>query len=168
MRRYSPFDEMFDMFRDFDTLFRRTMGEFRELPADVTGVRRLLPASPRSAQYYPAVECFIKDKQLVLKAELPGVDPKDVEVSVAGNQLVLKGEKRQDHTVEEKDLFLREIARGRFERSFTLPDGVRKEQVKATFTNGVLEVCLPAEGMEMAKKVPIEIAETGKKGVKAA
>ena len=114
------------------------------------------------------MECFTKDKQLTLKVELPGVDPKDVEVSVMGNQLVLKGEKKQDHTVEEKDLFFREIARGRFERSFTLPDGVKKEQVKAIFTNGVLEVCLPAEGMEIAKKVPIEVAEIGKKGFKAA
>ena len=116
----------------------------------------------------PAVECFTKDKQLIMKVELPGVDPKQVEVMVTGNRLAIKGEKREERKIEEGEYFFREIARGRFERTFELPEGVKKEQVNATYQNGVLEVTVPAPALETARKVPVEIQEAGKKTIKAA
>ena len=167
LRRHNVFDEMFDIFRDFDNLYRRALGQYRELPGEVTGMRSLLPTTALRGEFFPAVECYTKDKQLILRAELPGVDPKDVDVSVVGDQLILKGEKKEEAKVDEKDLFFQEISRGRFERTFPLPEGIKKEQVKATFTNGVLEVVLPALAIEAARKVPIEVME-GKKAIKAA
>jgi HSP20 family protein len=167
LRRRSLFGEGMEPFAEFERLFRRPFGELGEfLPQWTT--QRLLPAVPVAAEFMPAVECYTKDKQLYLKVELPGVDPKLVEVAVVGNMLTIKGEKKEERKLEEENVFFREIARGRFERTFQLPEGVKKEQINATFQNGVLEVVLPAAGIEAARKVPIEIQELGKKTIKAA
>lgn len=167
LRRRGLFGEMFEPWREFERLFGRPFGEWSEFPGLLPS-RRLLPAVPGAPEFVPAVECYTKDKQLVLKMELPGVDPKQVEIAIVGNMLTIKGEKKEERKIEEESLFFREIARGRFERTFELPEGVKKEQIGATFQNGVLEVLLPAAGLETARKVPIEIQEMGKKSIKAA
>lgn len=167
LRRRSLFGEGIEPFAEFERLFRRPFGETGEWLTPWT-TQRLLPAVPATAEFMPAVECYTKDKQLYLKAELPGVDPKQVEVTVVGNMLTIKGEKKEERKLEEENVYFREIARGHFERTFQLPEGVKKEQINATFQNGVLEVVLPATGIETARKVPIEIQEPGKKTIKAA
>jgi HSP20 family protein len=167
LRRRDPFAEMFESWRDFDTLFRRIMGGVPELPVAPVG-RRLLQVPRTGSEFLPAVECFTKDKELILRAELPGVDPKQVEVSIVGNTLLIKGEKKEERQVREEEIFFREIAQGRFERSFELPEGVKKEQIRASLQSGVLEVILPAAAIEPARKVPVDVLEAGKKTVKAA
>jgi HSP20 family protein len=91
------------------------------------------------------------------------VDPKDIEVMITGTQLFLRGEKKEDHKVDEKDLFFQEVSRGRFERTFALPEGVKADQVKALFNNGVLELTMPSGMIEQARKVPVELGEVGKR-----
>jgi HSP20 family protein len=167
LRRTDPFAEMFESWRDFDGLFRRLMGE-RPGSFESLSPRRLMPVGAAGTDFLPAVECFTKDKQLVLRAELPGVDPKDLQVSVLGNSLIIKGEKKEERRVAETDVFFKEIVQGKFERSFDLPEGVKKEQVKACIQNGVLEIVLPAEAVEPERKVPVEVLEPGKKTVRAA
>jgi len=162
IQKSGRFDELFDLFQDFDHLFRRTMWQTRELPGESSSYRRALPVVPMKAAFHPSVECFTRDKQLVLRAELPGVDPKDIEVMVTGTQLFLRGEKKEDHKVDEKDLFFQEVSRGRFERTFALPEGVKADQVKASFNNGVLELTMPSGMIDQARKVPIELGEAGK------
>lgn len=167
VRRYDPFEEVFESWREFDDIVRRFFGGRQALPP-VTGTRSLPPALPERAGFVPAVECFTRDRNLVFRVELPGVDSKDAEVCVLGNRLVIKGEKKEERKIEEEDLYLKEIVAGRFERSFDLPEGVKKDQVRAFFQNGVLEVTLPAPELEPARRVPIGTGETGKKAVKAA
>ncbi len=178
--RSDPFDEMFDISPNFDALFRRTLGELVGLTSEETEGKKLLPASstrsvvPAGATWpaftagtwYPPVECFARDNEFVLRAELPGVDPKDVEVSLASNRLVLRGHKQEQHQGKQGSLYFREISHGQFERAFTLPEGVKTDGVKASFSNGVLEVTLPAEGV--GRKVPIEVAGGERKAIKAA
>ena len=166
LRRRSLFGEGMEPCGEFERLFRRPFGELGEILAPWS-TRRLLPAAV-TEEFVPAVECIMKDKQLILKAELPGVDPKEVEVAVLGKMLTIKGEKKRERAVEEENIYFREIVRGRFERTFELPEGVKKEQINATFLNGVLEITLPAVGLDTARKVPIEIQEIGKKTIKAA
>jgi HSP20 family protein len=84
------------------------------------------------------------------------VDPKEVSVSVVGNQLTIEGERKREEKKEEKDYFYRELAYGKFSRSMTVPEGVDPDKVKATFKNGVLEVTLPAPQQLAAKKIQIE------------
>jgi HSP20 family protein len=167
MLRRRLFGERFEPWEEFERMLRRPLAEIDEILAPLQ-TRRLLPVIPQAEVFVPAAECFTKDKQLIVKMELPGVEPKQVEVLVTGNRLVIKGEKREERKVEEGELFFREIARGRFERSFELPEGVKKEQVNATYQNGVLEIVVPAPALEAARKVPVEIQEGGKKAIKAA
>lgn len=118
---------------------------------------------------FPAVECFTRKNEMVFRAEMPGVDPSDVELTVQGDRLTVRGETKTQHKVEEADYFFREVDYGRFERTFELPEGVTAEEVKASFKNGVLEVTVPAKSLPAATKVPIEITPgPKKKTVKAA
>lgn len=165
-RRVDPFEGMLGSWKDFDALFHR-LAAGMELPLPAM-TRRLLPAATVAGEFLPAVECVTREKAILLRVELPGVEPKDVEVQVTGNRLLLKGEKRQERQVEEGEVTIQEISRGRFERTFELPEGVKKEQVKAVFQNGVLEITIPAPALEAARKVPVEVTEGPKKSIKAA
>jgi HSP20 family protein len=80
----------------------------------------------------------------VIQLALPGVDPKDVEVSWMDNVLTVKGERKVDPDTTGKNYFVREVAYGTFQRSFALPEGVDAAEVKAKHANGMLEVKVPA------------------------
>ena len=178
MRRYfSPFEDFSSIFRSFDNLFPQGFDSetgFRPaalLPevSDSGEEQRPARREPWLRWGYPAVESFRRDDEIVLRAELPGVDPKDLDMTVVDNQLVIRGEKREEHRKDDTEVLLREVSYGRFERSFTLPRGVKAEQVNATFVNGVLEVTLPAQGLEDAgKHVPIQIGDGTEKKAKSA
>lgn len=115
---------------------------------------------PRSVwgteEWSPAIESHMDNGMLIIKADLPGVDPKEVSVSVVGNQLLIEGERKREEKKEGKDYFYRELAYGKFSRSMTVPEGVDPDKVKATFKNGVLEVTLPAPQQVAAKKIQVE------------
>jgi len=88
---------------------------------------------------------------------VPGLDPKDVEVSVLGNVLTIKGERKEEKEVKHEQYIHREVTHGAFERRMMLPEGAGTDKIKAQFKNGVLEVTMPV-GKEMtSKKVPIEV-----------
>ncbi len=178
MRRQSTFDELFDLFRDFDNLFRRSFagffpGEFdttRLLPSGKTSdkplVRRDEEARPFLSRwgYFPAMESFRENGSLVIRAELPGVDPSGVHVTLTGDTLTVSGEKKHSRESGENDVYFREISHGRFQRSFRIPEGVKSEDVKASFQNGVLELKVPVPETEKPRQVRIEIASgNGKK-----
>ena len=167
LQQRTLFEDMFDFIRDFDEL-RCRMEEMRARPGEALASRKPITTGLTRREFLPAVECFTRGERLVLRAELPGVDPHDVELSILGDQMILRGEKKDVRRVDEKDLFLRETRHGRFERSFSLPRGVKTDQIEARFENGVLEVTLPAGKAESARKIPIEIVETGRSPVKAA
>jgi HSP20 family protein len=161
-RRNLPFDDMFDAFRDLEMPFQRLLAGVRALPGE-TRSTRLLPTTGLLEEFEPPVECFTRDKQVVLRMELPGIEPADVQVTTLGDRLVVKGEKKEHKEIKEADVHFREIRHGQFERSFALPNGVKPEQVKAFFRNGVLEVSLPEVAVGETHKVPVEVLETGKK-----
>jgi HSP20 family protein len=167
IERASNFDELFDLLGEFDRLFRRRPVNQRELPGQMLLTPRMLPVRTTWATFDPPVECFARDNMIILRMELPGVDPRNLEISIAGPQIVLRGEKKWDEAVDEKDVFFREMSQGRFERSFTLPETAKADQVKASFLNGVLEVVVPTGTAAKGRTVPIEIGGGGK-SVKAA
>jgi HSP20 family protein len=106
----------------------------------------------------PAVDIFEHEGNLVLKAELPGIDPKDVEVHVENNVLTLRGERKFESEVKREQYHRVERAYGTFSRSFTLPNVVDTEKIKAEFKDGLLRVTLPQR--EEAKPKQISIAVT--------
>jgi len=106
----------------------------------------------------PAVDIFEHEGNLVLKAELPGVDPKDVDVRVENNVLTLRGERKFESEVKREQYHRVERAYGSFSRSFTLPSAVDTEKIKAEYKDGVLRVTLPQR--EEAKPKQIAVAVT--------
>jgi HSP20 family protein len=165
MRTRSPFDDLFYVFRDLDSLFSRDLPVLGPMLVESS---KLLPAGATGGSALaPAVESFTKDGKLFIRAELPGVDPTDLHVSVTGNRLQISGEKKSGREVNEADVYFREISQGRFERNFTLPQGVKTDQLTARFENGVLELSMPVPEENQVKKIPIDVVAAGKQ-VKAA
>lgn len=147
MRRWDPFEEVRSMQRDMESLFDRFL---RGGISDRT-------------LWMPSVESYTKDNQLVFKAELPGVDPKDLDVSVTDRELVIKGERRAEESTKEENYVYREIDYGSFERRFVLPEGVKTDDLKAKFSNGILEITVPAPTIAKARKIEIEASKEHKK-----
>lgn len=104
----------------------------------------------------PPVDIFEHEGNIVLRAELPGVSPEDVDIRVENNVLSLRGERKFDSEVKREDFHRVERAYGSFSRSFTLPNVVDTEKIQAEYKDGVLQVTLPQK--EEAKPKQISIA----------
>ncbi|NNM71497.1 Hsp20/alpha crystallin family protein [Enterovirga aerilata] len=104
---------------------------------------------------WPSLEVTANDNEVRVSAELPGLEEKDVEVTVDGDVLTIRGEKRSE--TEDKDKHFSERYYGRFERSLSLPFEVDESRAQAGFRNGVLSITLPksAKAEERAKRIPI-------------
>ena len=113
---------------------------------------------PSETVSVPAVDLAETDKAYTVTAELPGMDEKDIDVSINGDMLVIKGEKRQEKEEKNKNYYVAERAYGSFQRSFTLPDGVDRDRIAASFAKGVLTVTLPksAEAQKQQKKIEVK------------
>ena len=107
----------------------------------------------------PAVDIFEHEGSIVLKAELPGVDPKDVDIRVENNVLSLRGERKFDSEVKREDFHRVERAYGSFSRSFTLPNVVDTEKIKADYKDGVLQVTLPQKEEAKPKQISISVGK---------
>jgi len=105
----------------------------------------------------PAVDIEETDKEVIVKADLPGLDPKDVDISVTENILTIKGEKREERKEEKKNFHLSERRYGSFARSFLLPAEVKTDTVEANYSKGVLEIKLPKAEPEKAKKITVNV-----------
>jgi HSP20 family protein len=108
-------------------------------------------------KWSPLVDISETKDNFVVKAELPGLEAKDVNVSISGDMLTVKGEKKTEE--EEKDEHYHRIERysGSFQRAFQLPSGVKADKVKATFDKGILKVTLPKVEEAKKKKIEVEI-----------
>lgn len=114
-------------------------------------------SSPEFGEWTPAIDVSEKGDSLFVKVEVPGIDPKDISVSVEENVLTLSGEKKYEK--EEKDLkhYRMERAMGMFTRSFRLPLPVNPTDVKALFKNGVLTIELPKAKVVKGTPIPVKV-----------
>ena len=110
----------------------------------------------------PHTDIYEEKDQLVMKTELPGIDKKDLDISLEGDRLTMKAEKKEE-IKEEATHHTRERYYGRYFRSVTLPYPVKADNISATFDNGVLELRLPKAEEVKAKKIEIkaQLPETG-------
>jgi HSP20 family protein len=104
----------------------------------------------------PSVDVSETDKELVVKADLPGVDPKDVDVSISEGSLFLRGHKKEEH--EEKGKNFRRVERfeGEFFRELPLPVGVDPEKISASCSKGVVTITVPKKPAAVAKKIAVK------------
>ncbi len=115
------------------------------------------PAQPAES-WLPAAEGRLEDGTYVIQVALPGVDPKEVSVSMMDNVLTIKGERKADHDTTGKDYFVREVAYGEFQRRFALPEGVDATQVEAKYANGMLEVRVPGPRAVTPRTIEVKAA----------
>jgi HSP20 family protein len=108
--------------------------------------------------WVPPVDIFQDKDNLVLRAEVPGVDKNAIDVRVENGLLTLQGERKTDTDLDEKNAFRRERTFGRFARSFTLPTSVDASRITAKYGDGVLEIVLPKAEAAKPKRVEIQAA----------
>lgn len=111
----------------------------------------------------PAIETRVEDGKFIVHADLPGIDPKDVDIKVVGDVLTIKGSREEKRETKKADYFRREIRYGAFERSVGLPEGIKAEDLKATYHDGVLELTAPMPKEAAPKEVKIQV-ESSKSG----
>jgi len=103
----------------------------------------------------PAVDIYEEENGIALKAELPGIDKKNISIDVKDRVLTLKGERAAENETEGRNFYRRERTYGEFQRVFTLPEGVNADDIKADFKDGVLKVHIPKAEVEEPKKITI-------------
>jgi HSP20 family protein len=153
MKALTPWRPM----RELETIRQRMDDLFERMSERVFGPgQRERSVWGETEALAPAIESHVDKDTLIIKADLPGIDPKEVSISVTGNQLTIEGERKQEEKKEEKDYVYREVAYGKFSRTMTLPEGVDADKVKANYKNGVLEITMPAPKQIAGKKIQIE------------
>ena len=105
----------------------------------------------------PVVDVFEDKNDIVVKAELPGLDKDNIEVNLTDNTLTIKGEKKKEEEVKEENYYRCERAYGSFVRSVELPKAVHADKVKASFKNGILEVRVPKTEEAKAKEIKVKV-----------
>jgi len=104
---------------------------------------------------FPAINVYDEGEKAVLVAEVPGVDPKTLDISVLNDTVILKGE-RPDEANEAQRYYRRERVSGEFTRTITLPDPINQDTVKADYTNGVLKITMEKAEAAKAKRIPVK------------
>jgi HSP20 family protein len=144
LRAWSPMVSELNRFNgDIDKLFERWFG-------------RRIDGGKGTGVLNPALESFVTDGKMVIRIDLPGIEPSDVEVMVTGHTLTIRGKREQRHEEKGRDWFRREVDYGSFERSVELPEGIKPEEITASYRNGVLELTAPMPESAVARKIPIE------------
>ena len=146
-RYVDPFAAMrAEMDRVFDSFLGPGFGRFP-----------LLSRSEPEFAVIPSIDVRESESELVVEAELPGLDEKDVNVTLKDGVLSVEGEKKSEREEKKDDYHLTERNYGSFQRSFRVPDTIDADKVKATFDKGVLRVTLPkrAETVQAEKRIPI-------------
>jgi len=110
-----------------------------------------------SGLWVPAVDIYETGSDIVLKAELPEINQKDIQINIEDNVLTLKGERKFEKETKEENYHRIERSYGSFSRSFTLPGSVDKEKVKASYKNGVLKITMPKKEESKPKQVTIDV-----------
>jgi HSP20 family protein len=110
----------------------------------------------------PAVDIYETENELVVKADLPDIDEKDLDVRVEDNTLTIRGERKFEKSVSEDNFLRVERAYGAFSRSFSLPHTVNSEAIKAEYRNGVLNLHIPKREEAKPKQIKVNVATSGK------
>jgi HSP20 family protein len=141
LRPWRPFRELEEMEQRLEEIFGRP---WRRLPTEERG-------------WAPPIDVFEKEDKFVVKAELPGMKREEIDVSVVGDTLTIKGERKSESEVKEEDYYCSERVYGSFLRSITVPTAVDVEKIEASYENGVLEVSLPKAPEVKPKKVEVSV-----------
>jgi HSP20 family protein len=144
VERWEPFRNVNDIQGEVNRLFDSFFGR----PASVTAGERM---------WAPLTDMYETKDDLIVSFELPGVSEKDVNVSITGDMLTVKGERRFERDAKDSGFHRLERVYGKFERSMALPIAVQSDKVKATYRDGVLEIRLPKVEEVKPKEIKIDL-----------
>lgn len=145
LRRFHPWHDLMDLRNEVSRIFDSFMRE----PFSI---------KPFETTWSPSLDVYETDKELVIKAELPGMSAKDVDITLTENTLTLKGEKKKTEETKSENYYRMESAYGSFVRTIPIPIPVKRENIKASFKEGILEIKLPKDEKK-EKGVHIKIEE---------
>ena len=142
---WKSFSDLQDVERRFEDIFSRPFlpAAWRRVPTVEMG-------------WAPAIEVFEKEDKFVVKAEIPGMKEEDVDISVVGDTLTIKGERKAESEVKEEDYYCCERSYGSFSRSIAVPSNVDAAKIEASYEDGVLEVSLPKAPEVKPKKIAVK------------
>ena len=143
-RQLAPFGDFDRMRREMD----RTWGSlFERRPVSMF----------EEGEWLPALDLAETGNEFVVKAEIPGLDPKDIDISLSGNMLTIKGEKKQEREEKKEDCHFVERSYGAFTRSIQLPGEVNGQKITTSYKHGVLKIVLPKSEAAKKKRVKITV-----------
>ena len=131
--------------RDIDRLFERLWDDFG------------MPVTYRSEREMPFMDLSETDDSLIIKAEVPGIQPEDIDISITDNILTIKGESRHMQSMEEEDYHRMERRHGYFSRTLELPCKILIDDVKATYDKGVLSIVMPKCKADAVREIKVRV-----------
>ncbi len=146
LARRGPWAELARMEREMEDLFSRFFGD---VAARWRGDTRV---------WSPEIDLIDRKDEIVLRADLPGLEQKDIEVTVQEGTLTIRGARKEEREEKDEDYYFAERWAGSFARTVALPAGIDADKVRATFKNGVLEVHLPKTAKAQEKKIEVKAA----------
>jgi len=162
VRRFSPWSSFAELQRESEQLMRNMLsglGLFGTTPALGSA-----GSGEEGAGWMPAIDIVSRDNDVIVRAELAGIDPaKDVDISIHDGMLTIRGERRREDR-QDNDQYIRlERRYGAFERTLAIPEGVNSENIQAQYRDGVLQVIIPgAAHVASVRKVPVQMAKETK------
>lgn len=158
LRTVSPFSLMRRFSEEMDRLF----GDFSFGGSLASGVGREFGrlADLEGSMWLPQVEAFEREGKLIVRADLPGLTKEDINVDITDDAIKIRGERRQEKEENEEGYYRSERSYGSFYREIPLPGGVNADEAKASFSNGVLEITMPAPARQSGSR-RIEIGGGG-------
>jgi len=144
LTRFEPWSIVDLLHRDLDRIATRRFGHD--------------DADNPVADWVPAVDIVEEKDRFVLHADVPGVDPNDIDVSMDAGVLTVSGDRKHEEVTETEGFRRVERARGRFLRRFTLPDSANAEGITAKSSNGILEVSIPKQAEVVSRRITVESA----------
>jgi HSP20 family protein len=154
MKREPHFNELFDLRSSFDRLFNRVLSSTGSADLPSGGILYAVP--PIEAWVDPS------KKEYHLSIAVPGVDPKEMQVELHGNELSVEGEHKQSEEKKDADYLEQEFSFQRFQRTITLPEGVDLQKISADYHNGVLEITAPLKESALPKQIEIKTDKKAK------
>jgi HSP20 family protein len=143
-KEWDPFRELLDLEREFRNFFEDS---FTALPEKVA----------KEGSWLPSLDIAEDKDNLIIKADLPGVKQSDIDISISGDILTIKGERKKEEEVKDKNYHRIERFYGAFCRSLRLPQYVDTNKVKATYKDGVLEILIPKTEEVKPKQIKVEV-----------
>ena len=141
--------------------YRRPTGVWRDLARLQRQMDRLYRGAPRfegtaAAPAYPALNVWLNEDGAMVTAELPGIEPDDIDISVVGETLTVRGSRTAEELPEGAAYHRRERGHGRFSRTFQLPFPIATDDVDASFANGVLTIMLPRHEADKPRRIEVK------------